>query len=287
MAHENFSTRIGESDKLSCRIKKMMDLVTTHSLHQTLESLRVNEKRTRYLATQRSAAAAFVSRFDSSHSASMQLRVARRSLDIIRRQILLVEALKSALEAEQRPSILMRSENLLRIVQLTSLTAHLLGAKDAQKTIAALDVLLQSLYPISTPIPAKTAPSEFARVIRVFDGDTILLDNGWKVRYIGMDAPEMHGIHNRPEPFAIQSKNLNAALVQDKTVRLIKDRSEYDKYGRLLRYVYINKIFVNAEMVHRGAAYAYPIPPDTQQAALFQRLQQEARREMRGMWASI
>ena len=257
--------------------------ITTQSLHARLKSLHAEEQK--------------VNRALGKHTWLMELamelaspdqaRVTRQKLAILRRQARLVDALLSALEAEERPAILLRQENLLRILRLTGLAAQFVDAHEAAQMIAALDLLLESLPPIAISRPARSTSSEFGRVVKVYDGDGVLLENGCKVRYIGMDAPEMRGLHLRPEPFAIQSRDLNARLVLGKTVRLVRDVSECDKYGRLLRYVYVGKLFVNAELVRLGAAFSYSVPPDTRQAALFRRLQEEARQAQRGIWAAL
>ncbi|MCX7831976.1 MAG: thermonuclease family protein [Actinobacteria bacterium] len=122
---------------------------------------------------------------------------------------------------------------------------------------------------------------EEAIVSRVVDGDTIVVIlNGReeKVRLIGIDTPE------RGRPYFNEAKQKTAELVLGKKVRMEKDVSERDRYGRLLRYVYVGNIFVNAELVKQGYAMAYTYPPDVKYSELFVRLQQEARSAGRGLW---
>ena len=98
-----------------------------------------------------------------------------------------------------------------------------------------------------------------ATVTRVIDGDTIEVNlEGliYRVRYIGIDTPEMG------EPCADEATEANRQLVEGKTVWLEKDISETDKYGRLLRYVYVDDIFVNEELVRLGLALPSSYPPD-------------------------
>jgi micrococcal nuclease len=118
-------------------------------------------------------------------------------------------------------------------------------------------------------------------VTRVIDGDTIVLSNGEYVRYIGIDTPEM----NPEEPFAREATQANRDLVEHKTVRLEKDTSETDRYGRLLRYVYVDDKFVNLELVHLGLAEAKAYPPDTNHQLVLDAAEVEARLAGRGMWA--
>jgi len=69
-----------------------------------------------------------------------------------------------------------------------------------------------------------------------------------------------------------------------KTVRLEKDVSDTDKYGRLLRYVFVDDLLVNAELVRLGYAQAVTFPPDIRNQNLFLQLQNEARNAGRGLW---
>lgn len=127
-----------------------------------------------------------------------------------------------------------------------------------------------------------------AVVVRVIDGDTIeVVQNGvtYTERYIGIDTPETHG---EVEPFGQEATEANRQLVEGKMVRLEKDVSETDRYGRLLRYVYVEvegqEIMVNAELVRLGYALAATYPPDVKYAELFLQLEREAREAGRGLW---
>jgi len=104
------------------------------------------------------------------------------------------------------------------------------------------------------------------------------MEGGVRVRYIGIDAPEME------ECFSAEAKAENKNLVDGKTVRLEKDVSETDTYGRLLRYVYIENELVNDVLVRQGFARAEPVKPDTRYADQFWSAQQEARNNNRGLW---
>src|SRR4030042_66192 len=124
-----------------------------------------------------------------------------------------------------------------------------------------------------------TNTSEKIIVARVIDGDTIELEGGDRIRYIGIDTPEIG------EPYYLEATAKNAELVEGKEVRLEKDVSEKDRYGRLLRYIYVGDLFVNAELVRWGYARAYPYPPDTYYAELFSQLELKAKQAGRGLWA--
>lgn len=137
----------------------------------------------------------------------------------------------------------------------------------------------------NTAVPATNAiAGVLAQVTHIVDGDTIDVEiEGitYRVRYIGMDTPE------RGEPFYSEATEINRQLVQGQTVILVKDVSETDRYGRLLRYVYLqDDTFVNATLVEQGYAQAATYPPDVAFADLFVSLQQEARTAGRGLWGS-
>ncbi len=126
------------------------------------------------------------------------------------------------------------------------------------------------------------SPPDTARVTQVIDGDTIVIANGSRVRYIGIDTPE---VYPKLESFGSEAWQANRELVEGKVVRLERDVSDTDRYGRLLRYVYVDGTFVNAELVRRGLARARAYPPDTRYQDHLQELETEARQAGRGMWA--
>jgi len=117
----------------------------------------------------------------------------------------------------------------------------------------------------------------------VKDGDTIVVEGGQRVRYIGIDAPE---IYPKVEPLGIEAWQANRALVEGKIVRLEEDVSDKDKYGRLLRYVYVDHTCVNVELVKRGLACVYPESwfPDNKYYHQLKQAETEAKDEGRGLW---
>jgi micrococcal nuclease len=119
-------------------------------------------------------------------------------------------------------------------------------------------------------------------VTQIIDGDTIIIEGGYHVRYIGIDTPE---IYPKTEAFGIEAQEANRRLVEGKQVRLERDFSERDRYGRLLRYVYVDDIFVNAELVRQGLAEVKAYPPDIKYQDYLEEMEAEARNEERGMWA--
>jgi len=124
-------------------------------------------------------------------------------------------------------------------------------------------------------------------VTRIIDGDTIEVDiagTNYKVRYNGIDTPELNDKRAEFCALAQEATRCNRQLVDRKTIRLEKDISETDKYGRLLRYVYVDDIFVNAELVAQGLAWAKAYEPDTKYRDYLEGLETEARQAGRGIW---
>lgn len=121
-------------------------------------------------------------------------------------------------------------------------------------------------------------------VTKVIDGDTIKLANGEKVRYIGIDTPETKHPKKAVQYFGKEAYVANRKLVEGKKVRFEFDVQKRDKYGRILAYVYVDNIFVNAWMVENGYAYAVTYPPNVKYQELFLKWQREAREKGKGLW---
>ncbi|MFA4819150.1 MAG: thermonuclease family protein [Patescibacteria group bacterium] len=121
-------------------------------------------------------------------------------------------------------------------------------------------------------------------VKRVIDGDTIELENGERVRYIGINAPETVDPRRMVQCFGNAAKAKNTELTAGQKVRLEPDVSERDQYGRLLRYVYVGETFINLELVRQGYAYASPFPPDVKYKQLFYEAGRAARETNLGLW---
>jgi len=118
-------------------------------------------------------------------------------------------------------------------------------------------------------------------VVKVVDGDTLELNTTEKVRLLGINAPE------RGEPFYQEAKNMLAELVLNKKVYLEKDREERDRYGRLLRYVYLGDEMVNLKMVEEGYATVYFPEGDGRYRKILENGEEEARDMKKGLWSLL
>ena len=128
------------------------------------------------------------------------------------------------------------------------------------------------------------------KVKRVIDGDTIELEGGLRVRYIGINTPELHSKNKELSCYGKEAKDKNKELVEGKNIRLEKDISEIDKYGRLLRYVYVlnkdsEELFINKYLVEQGYAYVSTFPPDVKYSELLKEMQNKAQEENKGLWS--
>jgi len=136
-------------------------------------------------------------------------------------------------------------------------------------------------------------------VKRAIDGDTLQLESGERVRLIGIDTPEMHESNKLQrdsrksgedvdtiQALGRRSYEFTKKSVEGKRVAMEFDVEKYDKYNRLLAYVYLKDggTFVNAEIVKQGYASLMTIPPNVKYADLFLKLYREARENKRGLW---
>lgn len=126
-------------------------------------------------------------------------------------------------------------------------------------------------------------------VTRVVDGDTVEIEGGQKVRYIGIDTPEVVDLRRLVACFGQESSQENKRMVEGKGVFLVKDISETDKFGRLLRYVFVTgssgeSIFVNDYLVRQGFAKVSTFPPDVKFSEQFLQAEREAKENNRGLW---
>jgi micrococcal nuclease len=124
-------------------------------------------------------------------------------------------------------------------------------------------------------------------VKKVIDGDTIQLDTGETVRYIGIDAPEVLRKKGGAEYYAREAARYNKKLVIMRNVRLEFDVVKKDQHGRLLAYVFVKNTFVNAELVKHGYAKADIKPPNTKYQDILLANQKKVMEEHKGLWQEI
>jgi endonuclease YncB( thermonuclease family) len=154
---------------------------------------------------------------------------------------------------------------------------------------------VQLYQPPQAALPTPPANLLAATVIEVIDGDTIRVSLDGQVasvRLIGVDTPETVDPNSPvmcygPEATAFTRDQIARA---GNRVLLEKDISETDRYGRLLRYVWLDhpdgRRMLNYELVAQGYAQVVTYPPDVKYADLFLQAQREARDQGRGLWGA-
>lgn len=129
---------------------------------------------------------------------------------------------------------------------------------------------------------------ESHQVAFVYDGDTILLQNETKIRYIGIDTPEIDHENGHDDLFAREARDLNRELTNRKIVTLEYDRQTKDTYKRTLAYVFMeNGEMVNALMVRSGLAYVVSHKPNLRYRSYLIHAQRQAMQEKTGIWRNL
>jgi micrococcal nuclease len=142
------------------------------------------------------------------------------------------------------------------------------------------------------PVLASACPAEHinerVQVVHVYDGDTVKLTDGRRVRFIGIDAPELRGKNKSDQPFASKAREalqdrLNS---NNRTLRLQYDKEHQDHYGRLLAHAFLETgENIVVPLLQQGLATTLVVPPNTWGAGCYQHQENNARSEQRGLWS--
>ncbi|MGL6225320.1 MAG: thermonuclease family protein [Thermoguttaceae bacterium] len=180
---------------------------------------------------------------------------------------------------------------------------HRRKTKKAFKTIPnaigfILVLLLGFLFAKCTYIPVDPAGLEETRnetvlseqirkVLRCVDGDTIILDENERVRFIGVDTPETKKPNTPVQPFGPEASEFTKKAIEQNqnTVRLVYDGDLKDKYGRTLAHVYLGNTLLNEELLRSGLAKAqlqYRFSSEMKER--YRRAEEEAKQAKRGIW---
>ena len=155
------------------------------------------------------------------------------------------------------------------------------------RKLSYLLLLIVSIFLLS---PGLLGAETWFNVQWISDGDTIVLEGGERVRYNGINAPEIaHEDHGKSaEPHGNAAKRFNIKLVKAKKVRLEFDIERRDRYGRSLAYVFLSDgTFVNVEMVANGVAYFLAGTVNKRYGKLLLKAQREAMSARQGMWRDL
>lgn len=131
--------------------------------------------------------------------------------------------------------------------------------------------------------------AETTTVVRVVDGDTLVVGGDVRVRLIGIDTPEVHDPRTPVECFGREaSRRMEQILPPGTAIRLEYDVERTDRYGRTLAYVYraADDLFVNVALVRDGYAVVATYPPDVAHVDEIRDAERSAREANRGLWAA-
>ena len=126
-------------------------------------------------------------------------------------------------------------------------------------------------------------------VLEVIDGDTVIIDDAKnsRVRYLGIDTPEIALQDSPGDPMSKEASEFNADLVDGKKVRLEFDEQKYDVYGRILANIYVGDLHVNEELLKEGLATVLIIEPNGMHSDIVYRALDEAKKEKKGIWRDL
>lgn len=150
-------------------------------------------------------------------------------------------------------------------------------------------IVLPNLQPEATSSGVIGVEGEQALVTKVVDGDTIELEDGRVVRFVGIDTPETVDPRRPVGCFGKQASNETKSLLSGKVVILQKDISDKDKYNRILRYIYLpledgQILFVNDYLVREGFAKVLTYPPDVKFNIQLREAETDAKINKKGLW---
>lgn len=125
-------------------------------------------------------------------------------------------------------------------------------------------------------------------VAKVLDGDTVILQDGRHVRYIGINAPETPKPDRKGEPFSREAEKFNRKLVKGKKIFLEYGRTGEDQYGRTLAWLWLEDgTLVNEQPIREGYAHCLYDFKNNRHFDRLLRAQQKAMKEGKGMWRSL
>lgn len=169
---------------------------------------------------------------------------------------------------------------------------------EAEKNTPVVSAPSEVKKPVSTAKPAPVKKTETSgttaqvpvKLVKTIDGDTIkVLYNGKEinVRYLLIDTPETNHPRLGKQPFGEEAKERNRQLINSGALTLEFDIGErYDKYDRLLAYVYVDGKSVQKTLLAEGLArVAYVYPPNTRHLTPFEEAQAAAKKKKLGIWS--
>lgn len=151
------------------------------------------------------------------------------------------------------------------------------------KRLIILILWLITFNGLATANPGISLPA--FKVSKVFDGDTILLEDGRKIRLLGINTPEIASFNKQAEVGGDKAFNWLKQQLSDKKVSIETDVEQFDKYGRTLAYIFReDNTFINLELLKTGLAFLSLFPPNLKYADSLIHAQQNAIQNNLGIW---
>jgi micrococcal nuclease len=122
-------------------------------------------------------------------------------------------------------------------------------------------------------------------ITRVIDGDTVELEDGRKIRYLGVDTPETQGV-TTPDCYGPEAKAFNVMLVTGQPVRFEYDEECEDHFNRTLAYVFLGDRMVNEVLLERGLAKKLIISPNKKYEEQLTEVERQAEAARAGLWGA-
>lgn len=184
--------------------------------------------------------------------------------------------------------LLTRKPYLVCIILFSLLTefscaTQIFRSEDAQGRVIYSDTPNDGAKPVDIPLQ----PNRFLQQIaKVYDGDTVVLKNGQRVRLLGINAPEIESRYRTSEPGGIQAKLWLQEKLQNKSVHLQYDQEKYDRYKRQLAHLFLpDGKHVNAALLENGLAVLNIMPPNLRYSDKLINAQQRAEKHKLGIWS--
>ncbi len=133
-------------------------------------------------------------------------------------------------------------------------------------------------------------PTETAQVAHVYDGDTIKLSDGRKLRLIGINTPERGRDNNKNEPFYQTAKDQLQQIINKnkKQIKIVFGKEKHDRYKRFLAHIFtMDNKNITAILINKGLGFSIAVPPNVQLLNCYQKAEHEAQKLKRGIWSHI
>lgn len=182
----------------------------------------------------------------------------------------------------------MRKPYLICIIVFSLLTefsfaTQIFRSEDAQGRVIYSDTADNDAKLVEIPLQTTRF---LQQISKVYDGDTVILKNGERVRLLGINAPEIESRYRTSEPGGIQAKLWLQEKLQNQSVHLQYDEEKYDRYKRLLAHVFLpDGKHLNAALLENGLAVLSIMPPNLRYSDKLISAQQRAEKQKLGIWS--